>query len=32
MDLDFDVVSLPDVDHVEAGDTAPDFTRPLVTD
>ncbi|MFB6189939.1 MAG: redoxin domain-containing protein [Halapricum sp.] len=32
MDLDFDVVDLGPADHVEAGDTAPDFTRPLVTD
>ncbi|MFC4450592.1 redoxin domain-containing protein [Halorussus aquaticus] len=29
---DFDVVSLPDTDHVAEGDTAPDFTRPLVND
>ncbi|SFR35960.1 redoxin domain-containing protein [Halorubrum sodomense] len=27
---DFDVVSLPETDHVAEGDTAPDFTRPLV--
>jgi len=27
---DFDVVSLPPADHPEVGDTAPDFTRPLV--
>jgi len=27
---DFDVVSLPETDHVDEGDTAPDFTRPLV--
>jgi len=26
----FDVVDLPETDHVEEGDTAPDFTRPLV--
>jgi peroxiredoxin len=32
MDLPFDVVSLPATDHVEVGDTAPDFTRPLVND
>ena len=32
MDLDFDVVDLDPVDHPEAGDTAPDFTRPLVND
>jgi peroxiredoxin len=30
--VDFDVVTLPDVDHVEEGDIAPDFTRPLVND
>ncbi|TKX71246.1 MULTISPECIES: redoxin domain-containing protein [Halorubrum] len=28
--VDFDVVSLPETDHVDEGDTAPDFTRPLV--
>jgi peroxiredoxin len=27
---DFDVVSLPETDHVAEGDAAPDFTRPLV--
>ncbi|GAB3701495.1 thioredoxin domain-containing protein [Halorubrum pallidum] len=27
---DFDVVSLPETDHVAEGETAPDFTRPLV--
>ena len=27
---DFAVVSLPDTDHVDVGETAPDFTRPLV--
>ena len=27
---DFDVVALPETDHVDEGDTAPDFTRPLV--
>ena len=32
MDLDFDVVDLPERDHVEAGETAPDFTRPLVNE
>ena len=32
MDLDFDVVDLPEADHVETGDEAPDFERPLVTD
>jgi len=30
--VDFDVVSLPDADHVDEGDVAPDFTRPLVND
>ena len=30
--VDFDVVSLPETDHVAEGDTAPDFTRPLVSD
>jgi peroxiredoxin len=30
--VDFDVVDLPEADHVEAGETAPDFTRPLVND
>ena len=29
---DFDVVELPPADHPETGDTAPDFTRPLVND
>lgn len=29
---DFEVVELPDADHPEEGDTAPDFTRPLVND
>jgi peroxiredoxin len=28
--VDFEVVSLPETDHPAAGDTAPDFTRPLV--
>ena len=28
--VDFDVVSLPETDHVAEGETAPDFTRPLV--
>lgn len=28
--VDFDVVELPSTDHVEEGDNAPDFTRPLV--
>lgn len=31
MDLGFDVVSLPDTDHLEPGETAPEFTRPLVS-
>jgi peroxiredoxin len=30
--VDFEVVELPETDHVAAGDTAPDFTRPLVDD
>jgi peroxiredoxin len=30
--VDFEVVELPDADHVDEGDTAPDFTRPLVND
>jgi len=30
--VEFDVVSLPETDHVAEGDTAPDFTRPLVND
>nr|WP_232686471.1 redoxin domain-containing protein [Halobacterium zhouii] len=29
--MDFDVVSLPDADHVTEGEEAPAFTRPLVT-
>lgn len=28
---DFDVVELPETDHVDVGDVAPNFTRPLVT-
>jgi peroxiredoxin len=28
--VEFEVVELPETDHVEVGDTAPDFTRPLV--
>ena len=28
--VDFDVVDLEPADHVEVGETAPDFTRPLV--
>jgi peroxiredoxin len=31
MDLGFEVVSLPEADAIEAGEQAPDFTRPLVT-
>jgi len=27
--VDFDVVDLPPADHVEPGETAPNFTRPL---
>jgi len=30
--VDFDVVSLPETDHVAEGEVAPDFTRPLVND
>jgi peroxiredoxin len=30
--VDFDVVSLPETDHVAEGETAPDFTRPLVNE
>ncbi|WP_136600752.1 redoxin domain-containing protein [Salinigranum halophilum] len=30
--VDFDVVELHEADHVDVGDTAPDFTRPLVTE
>jgi peroxiredoxin len=30
--VEFEVVSLPETDHVAEGDTAPDFTRPLVND
>ena len=30
MELEFDVVEFEETDHVAAGDTAPDFTRPLV--
>ncbi|WP_135303569.1 redoxin domain-containing protein [Haloarcula amylovorans] len=32
MDLDFDVVELESPDHPEEGETAPDFTRPLVNE
>jgi peroxiredoxin len=32
MDLAFDVVDMGPADHVEAGERAPDFTRPLVSD
>jgi peroxiredoxin len=30
--VDFDVVDLPETDYVAEGDTAPDFTRPLVNE
>jgi peroxiredoxin len=30
--VEFDVVDLPDADHVQEGEEAPDFTRPLVND
>jgi peroxiredoxin len=30
--MDFDVVDLPETDHPEPGDTAPEFTRPLVNE
>ncbi|WP_144905141.1 redoxin domain-containing protein [Halobellus captivus] len=30
--VDFEVVSLPESDHPEAGETAPDFTRPIVNE
>ena len=30
MDLGFEVVELPETDHPTEGETAPDFTRPLV--
>lgn len=32
MELDFDVVELDETPHVDPGDEAPDFTRPLVDD
>lgn len=32
VELGFDVVDLPERDHVEEGDVAPDFTRPLVNE
>jgi len=32
MDLGFDVVDLPEQDHVGEGEQAPDFTRPLVNE
>ncbi|MFB6139964.1 MAG: redoxin domain-containing protein [Halosimplex sp.] len=32
MDLPFEVVDLPETDHPEEGDRAPDFERPLVGD
>jgi len=31
MDLEFDVVELGPTDHPEAGETVPEFTRPLVS-
>lgn len=31
MGLPFDVVDLPEADHIEEGEQAPDFERPLVT-
>jgi len=30
--MDFEVVDLPPADYPDAGETAPDFTRPLVND
>ncbi|MEF8856831.1 MAG: redoxin domain-containing protein [Haloplanus sp.] len=30
--VEFDVVELPEADHVAEGEQAPDFTRPLVND
>jgi peroxiredoxin len=30
--VDFDVVDLPETDSLSVGDTAPDFTRPLVNE
>jgi peroxiredoxin len=30
--MEFEVTQLPPTDHVEAGDRAPEFTRPLVND
>jgi peroxiredoxin len=32
MDLGFDVVDMGPADHVDEGEQAPDFTRPLVND
>jgi len=32
MMVDFEVVSLPETDHVEEGEVAPDFRRPLVNE
>ena len=32
MDLGFEVVDLPETDHPEEGDRAPDFERPLVNE
>ena len=31
MELGFDIIELPPSDHPTAGETAPEFTRPLVT-
>lgn len=30
--MEFEVVDLPETDHVGEGETAPEFTRPLVTE
>lgn len=32
MGLEFEVIDLPEADSVETGDTAPEFTRPLVNE
>lgn len=32
MDLEFEIVDLPETDHIDVGDIAPDFIRPLVTE
>nr|WP_202613872.1 redoxin domain-containing protein [Halostella pelagica] len=32
MMVDFEVVDLPETDYADEGDTAPDFTRPLVNE